>query len=131
MNHPIIESQAQYQQSNFLTSETSQEDPLDDLEIQILQNQKRAQDLDWQQEGNVIINNIHLGMVRIEDSFFSLAPTISSYLTCQLQGLTPLFSNLKLYSKFQSCGLTFFRCFLIHHLTLSGQRNFYKHNSPL
>jgi hypothetical protein len=73
-NHPIIESQAQVvpdQQINFPPLEILEEDLMDDLEIQNLQNHENAQNMKWQQEGNVIINNIHLGMVRIEDSFFS------------------------------------------------------------
>jgi hypothetical protein len=54
--------------------EILEEDLMDDLEIQNLQNQENAQNMEWRQEGNVIINNIHLGMVRIEDSFFQPSP---------------------------------------------------------
>lgn len=69
---PVIEPPAQLvpgQQINYLPLEIPVDELMDDLELQNLQNQEDAQGMVGPNGGNIIINNIHLGMVRIEDNF--------------------------------------------------------------
>lgn len=54
-----------------------------------MQNQAEDQDMEWQQDDNVIVNNINVGMVRIEDCFYASQPCLNKSFPPPLTTIRP------------------------------------------
>lgn len=64
----------QGQQQNFLHLEIPEDELMNEQEMHEIQNEEEDAQMEWQGNGQVVVNNIHLGMVRIYPSF---TPNIS------------------------------------------------------
>jgi hypothetical protein len=130
---PVIEPPAQLipgQQINYLPLEIPVDELMDDLELQNLQNQEDAQGMVGPNGGNIIINNIHLGMIRIEDNF--IQPCLKNNLFPPMPVAMPeiVVPHSKGMLETQNSGQISSRfCLDLLHI-LSGPKSFFRPNSP-
>jgi len=67
----------QGQQENFLHLDLPEDALMNEQEMQEIQNKEDDIPMDWQGNGHVVVNDIHLGMVRIFPSFTPSNPYLA------------------------------------------------------